>query len=277
MKDYVKYGNIEIGLPTATIGYFGIFQDLTDFFGVEYQSEAVSLLKRALKTNEDIKPKPHIDYEADNTHIDSRNADTIFKVAEIINSLTVAEFKIDLSTSEKQEILQQLKAWKRPKAKKWAVGDIFSIKLTDRSFMFGQVVGTHLTKKAPTCALFELRKTAEETSVEELKNSRVISVENTSNENLSDGTFKVLFHCESFAKAEQAKKDKSTGDTTLLRLCNAYYGLEPWNVLYKDTFYDEMLLQGIMRPTTVLILDKEARDKYRLERFGIDENNERVR
>ncbi len=277
MENFIKYGNIEIELPTETIGYFWIFQNLTDFFGVNYQSEAVSLLKRELKKYADLKPKPNIDYEADNAHIDSRNADTIFKVAEIINDLAVDKFKTHLSTTEKQEILRQLKAWKKPKPKKWTIGDIFSMKLKDDSFMFGQVIGTHLTKKSPTCAVFELRKTAEEASIEELKKSRLISVENTDNEYLSNGTFKILFNAELFVSMEQAKKGKSTGDGTLLSLCNVYYGLEPWNVLYKDTYYDDMLLRGIERPKTVLFLDREARNKYRLERFGINENNERVK
>ena len=143
--------------------------------------------------------------------------------------------------------------------------------------MFGQIIGTHLTKKSPTCAVFELLKKEEETTVEELKRSSLIAVENTDNECLNNGIFKILFNSEPIASMEQAKSGVSTGDTALLNLCNAYYGLEPWNVLYKDTYYDEMLLQGIGRPATILILDREARNKYRLENFGINENNERVR
>ena len=277
MNDFIKYGNIEIGLPNEIIGYFSIFQDLTEIFGVEYQSEAVALLKSELKKCSDLKPKPNIDYEADNAHIDSRSADTIFKVAEIINSLTIGKLRINLSDDEKQEIFQKLKTWKRPKSEKWKVGDIFSLKLKDETFMFGQVIGTHMTKKSPTCAVFEIRKLTEEITVEELTESRVISVENTDNEYLSNKTFKVLFNAEFLVSMEKSKKGQSTGDSTLLSLCNAYYGLEPWNVLYKDTYYDEILLEEIERPKTVLLLDKETRNKYRLEHFGINENNERIK
>jgi|GEM_PF-1350860 len=275
MKDFIKYGNIEIGLPTETVGYFSIFQDLTNNFGVNYQSEAVSLLKRELKNHEDLKPRPNIDYEADNVHIDSRNADTIFKVAEIINGLTIDKLKIVVSDEEKQKILQELKIWKRPKPKKWKVGDVFSLKLKDETFMFGQVIGTHLTKKSPTCALFEIKKPINNTTIKELENSRIIAVENTDNECLSNGTFDVLFNAEPLVGVEKAKKGISRGDLILLELSNAYYGLEPWNVLYKDTYYDELLL--VERPKTVLILDREARNKHRLEHFGINVNNERVK
>ncbi|WP_255495211.1 hypothetical protein [Dysgonomonas sp. 521] len=91
MNEFIKYGNVEIELPNETIGYFSIFQDLTSLFGVECQSEAVFILKNELKKCSDLNPKPNIDYEADNTHIDSRSADTIFKVAEIIDNLTKKE------------------------------------------------------------------------------------------------------------------------------------------------------------------------------------------
>lgn len=71
-------------------------------------------------------------------------------------------------------------------------------------------------------------------------------------------------------------KKRIIGDSTLLNLCNAYYGLEPWNVLYDATYYDKMLFGGIKRPKTVLLLDEKERNKYRLEHFGINENNERI-
>lgn len=277
MENFVKYGNIEIGFPTETIGYFWIFQDLVNYLGVEYQSEAVAVLKRELKKHPDLKPKPNIDYESDSTHIDSRSADTIFKVAEIINDLTIDKLRVSLSDVQKTEILERLKTWKRPKPARWKIGDVFSLKLKDGTFMFGQIIGTHLTKTSPTCAVFEIRKQTEEITADVLKESRVISIENTDNEYLSNRTFKILFRAEPLIGMENSKKGKSTGDTALLDLCNAYCGLEPWNVLYKDTYYDEMLLETVKRPESVLILDKEARNRYRLEHFGINENNERVR
>lgn len=268
-NDFIEYGNVTIGLPNETVGYFSIFQDLTKLFGVECQSEAVALLKRELKNLADLKPKPNMDYEADNTYIDSRSAETIFKVAGIINDLTVAELKPHLSDAEKLEIFVKLKAWKKPKPAKWVLGDVFYMTLKDGAFMFGQVIGTHLTKKSSTCAVFEIKKPIAQTTVGELQASRIISVENTDNECLANRTFKILFNVAPLANMEQAPKGQYTGDLTLLSLCNAYYGLEPWNVLYKDTYYDEMLLEGVARPKSALLLDKEARAKYRLEHFGI--------
>ena len=280
MDECVKYGNVEIHLPDENLASFSIFQDLTKLFGVDFQSEAIALLKSELKSelksHTDLKPKPCIDFESDYADITSRSANTIFLVAGIINELVQQEEKIEVSDTARQEVLKRLKEWKRPRPGKWNVGDVFSLKLKDSTFMFGQIIGTHLTPKSPTCAIFEIRQSTEAVSFDELKGSRVISVQNTSGECLNDKTFKVLFNTELLADIKQANKSKSTGDGNLLCLCNAYYGLEPWNVLYKDTYYDEMLLKGVERPQRVILLDKDARNKYRLEHFGIDVNNNYV-
>lgn len=276
MDEFVKYGNVEIHLPDENLACFSIFQDLTKLFGVDFQSEAIALLKNELKSHTDLKPKPCIDFESGYADITSRSAITIFLVAGIINELVQQEEKIEVSDTARQEVLKRLKEWKRPRPGKWKVGDVFSLKLKDSTFMFGQIIGTNLTPKSPTCAIFEIRRSTETVSFDELKGSRVISVQNTSGEGLNDKTFKVLFNTELLADIKQANKSKSTGDGNLLCLCNAYYGLEPWNVLYKDTYYDEMLLKGVERPQRVILLDKDARNKYRLEHFRINVNNNYV-
>ena len=251
MDEFIKYGNVEIRLPDENLASFCIFQDLTKLFGVGFQSEAVALLRNELKSHTDLKPKPRIDFESDYADIASRSADTIFLVASVINDLAQKEEKIEVSDTDRQEIFKRLKEWKRPRPAKWVIGDIFSLKLKDNTFMFGQIIGTHLT----------------------LQKSRVISILNTTGECLNNKTFKVLFNAELLADIKLANERKSTGDGSLLCLCNAYYGLEPWNVLYKDTYYDEMLQKGIERPQRIILLDKDARNKYRLENFGIDDNN----
>jgi len=269
----VKYGNIEINLPDETFGCFWVFEDLADFFNAEYQSQAVSILKRELKNSTDIKPRPGIDYEADNTSIQSRSADTIFKVAEIINNLATDELKTSISDKEKDNILAQLKAWKRPKAKKWVVGDVFSMKLKDGTFMFGQVVDTHLTAKSPSCAVFELCKKTEEINEQVLNQSKVISIQHNTAEYLSNGTYCILFNARPFIDTHGTNKNISRSDSALVGLCNAYCGLAPWNVYY-DGYFDKMLREGVSRPESALVLNEKDRNKYRLEYFGINENNE---
>ena len=275
-QNIIKYGNIDISLPDESLNCFWIFEDLAEHFGVDYQSEAVSLLKGELKKHANIKPKPSIDYEADNTHIQSRNADTMFKVVEIINRLSISELQVTLSHEESEVIFAQLKAWKRPKKKKWQVGDVFSMELKDGSFMFGQIIGRQAIDtqvlKSPTCAVFELRKMTAQVSDTELKDSRVIAIHNTKSECLDKGEFPVLFGIEPLATSDSVNQYRTIGDQHLLNLGNAYYGLEPWNVWHKETYFDEMLCAGIHRPEAAFILDTVARNKYRLEIWGIDGN-----
>jgi hypothetical protein len=279
-QNFVKYGKITIHFPDETLNGFSIYEDLADYFGVEYQSEAVTLLKKELKSHADIKPKPRIDSESGGTGIDSRSADTIFKVVEIINSLAINEFQVTLSEKEREEILGQMKAWKRPKKKAWSVGDVFSMELKDGSFMFGQIIGWQTIDSvnfgSPTCAMFELRKTTAILNITELKESKIIAVHNTSSEYLDKGVFPVLFGTELLANSNGVDQYSSIGDQHLLDLGNAYYGLEPWNVWAKENYFDKMLCADIPRPKTALILDTEARNKYRLEHFGVDENNQYV-
>ena len=85
-----------------------------------------------------------------------------------------------------------------------------------------------------------------------------------------------MFNSECLVGDDGVDKNISRGGSILLNLGNAYYGLEPWNVRYKPTYYDELLCDGVTRPKSVVLLDKEARDRYRMEKFGVNENNERV-
>ena len=276
-QDFLKFGNIEINFPTVSIGYFSIFQDLVKLFGVEYQSEAVSLLKQELKKYDDLKPKPNIDYEADNTAIDSRSADTIFKVAEIINSLAVGDFRIHLSIDEKQEIYRQLKAWKRPPRQKWKIGDVFSIPLLDKTFSFGQIVGTHITVKCPILAMFEIKQVKSEVTIDQLLEARVISVWNADDEDLANFNYKILFNADIIVSPNKVKEKNRSGGASMSELANTYFGLVPYNVMYKENYYDEYLQPNIERPKNILWLNKKERNEYRLECFGVNENNEKVR
>lgn len=212
MDEFVKYGNVEIHLPDENLACFSIFQDLTKLFGVDFQSEAIALLKNELKSHTDLKPKPRIDFESDYADITSRSANTIFLVAGIINELVQQEEKIEVSDTARQEVLKRLKEWKCPRPGKWKVGDVFSLKLKDSTFMFGQIIGTNLTPQSPTYAIFEIRQSTEAVSFDELKGSRVISVQNTDGEFLNNKTFKVLFNAELLADIKQTNRNKYTGD-----------------------------------------------------------------
>lgn len=276
MKSEIQFGHFSISFPDYTFNTFTIFEDLADFFNVDYQSDAVKILKKEL-TQLELKPKPSIDFESDNTQIESRSADTIFKVANLIMNLTIPEKQITLTKTESDEILGRLQSWKRPAKQKWIIGDVFSIPLENSSYCFGQIIGTHITKRSPICALYELNKETHSTSFDELSRCRVLSVWNCDSEELDNHTFKIQFKSEIIVNPKKVKNPKISGGATFQTLANVYYGLEPWNVMFKDNYYDDFFQDDIERPKNVMWLNSEERIKYRKERFNIDENNNYIK
>ncbi|PCI93632.1 MAG: hypothetical protein COB15_16010 [Flavobacteriales bacterium] len=185
MRATEQIGKIIIRLPDENSKQFYIFQDLADLFGDEYQSDSVSKLRKELKTL-DLKPKPSVDYEADNASIRTSSANTIFETAKIINDLSIPEIKIN--DKETWTVLYtKLKDWKRPKPQKWTIGDIFTFKVKDDFFVFGQIVG-----KYPTCALFDLKSDTESFSDDDLRKAKAITLLHLTPNRLNDFSWKVL-------------------------------------------------------------------------------------
>lgn len=272
----INFDFFTIQLPNESSAVFSIFEDLADFLGTEYQSEAFDLLKAKLKEL-DLKPKPNLDYESGFTQIDSKNADTIFEVAKTIHSLSVTKKKNEFSKSELDTIYGQLKKWKRPPRQKWRIGDIFSIPLLDGTFSFGQIVGTHLTPKCPILALFEIKQKLNIITTEELIEAKVLSVWNSDDEYIANHRYKILFNHEPITNPENVKNKKQSGGANIHDLANVFFGLEPYNVMFKEDYYDSFLQPDIERPKSIIWLNNEERNKYRREKFKIDENNNRIK
>jgi DNA repair ATPase RecN len=114
----IEFGHFTINFPDESAGYFSIFEDLADFFGVEVQSEAFELLRTELKKIE-LKPKPNLDFESDFTQIDSKSAETIFEVAKVVHKLTLPAKRVEIQEKQLEEIYRRLKNWKRPPRQKW--------------------------------------------------------------------------------------------------------------------------------------------------------------
>jgi len=276
MTNELQCGHFIISLPDETSAAFAIFENLADFFNTEVQSDAVELLKNELLKFE-IKPKPNIDFESDFTHIDTKSADIIFTIAKIIFNLTVSDKRKELTDIDLEDIYTQLKKWKQPPKQKWKIGDVLSIPLLNKTFSFGQIVGTHLTKRSPILALFDIQKDEQIVSIEELKNVKAISVYNSDEEEICNHSFKVLINYEVLVSPERVKDKESSGGAALDSIANVYFGLEPWNVMYKDDYYDDYLLPDIKRPKNIIWLAKDERDDYRRKKFKIDENNNYIK
>jgi hypothetical protein len=49
----------------------------------------------------------------------------------------------------------------------------------------------------------------------------------------------------------------------------AFHGIEPWNVMHDENYFDELLAPGLTRPATAVLLTPEERAAYRKAHFGV--------
>lgn len=271
-------GPIKVNFPDENYNSFSIFEDCAELFGQEFQSDAYKLLKAKLK---DTKPKPSMDYEGDYLHITTANVDTIITIIEAIFELSNSEYKTKFPVLDLDQLKKEFTSAKknRPKPKKWDSGDVFIIPLKDNTYSVGQV----LDKKYCTCALFNNRLTNEFLGKDEFKKLKPISILHLgTGDLLNNGTWSVLFNeivtlnpnNGSGGKFGEIGSRSYGGCGIMTDLAEAYWGLRPWNTLYKDDYYDEKLLKNVSRPKTAVILNSAERKKYRKEEYGIEDSEE---
>jgi|GEM_PF-6675029 len=172
-----------------------IAQSLGEELGLETNYEAEEKLCNTLKNKDrDIYKKIKIDTEAGCVFINanSKQGNSIFEVAIIINELAIPPFRQELISEHIEEARKVLTTWKRPKSQKWQEGDIFAIPLSDRKFGYGQVIKHQNKKSSVTCAIFDCRS-KEIKAKEDIVQSNVISVMTVKNLfDLNSGKWKVL-------------------------------------------------------------------------------------
>ncbi|KGR73641.1 Imm26 family immunity protein [Ureibacillus manganicus] len=270
----VQLGIVPINLPDASLSYFWISEDFADPFNLETNREAENIIKDALKSTVESKVLKRVKFntESDAVVIRAKKAEDIIVVAKVINEI----IHKTISDGEVRRVQNILLKHKRPKKQKWQVGDIFSIKLKDGSFTFGQVLwakayGARGRLGMPTCSLFE-KRTTDNFILSEIINSKVISVVTITANALDSYEWEVIGSEEVTLNKEEVPWHlsgeggvgaKSFSDDILKSLSEAYHGLDPWNISYKEDFFDEILLPGVKRPATAIVLSTEERDAYR--------------
>jgi hypothetical protein len=261
----------DIYLPDETSSRFYIFHDLAELFGEEFNRDALMRLKKLLVEHPESPGRKVVsDYEANNVSLSASKAEIIWLVARLINENSLDKYKKEYSVKEYEEILQKLKAWKRPKPKKWQVGDFFCFQLSNGEFAYGQVLSKDYG--APSCALFEAKSHAV-LSIQEIGKARVISILHLGSNLLDKGLWKVVGGGKPMADPNSSQLGKRFavgsisfgGGEALQSLAEAYFGLAPWNVGYcgDDYYYDKQLMPSVKRPGNCLWLSEEERDAYR--------------
>jgi hypothetical protein len=268
-------GPIKVNFPDENDNSFSIFEDCAELFGQEFQSDAYKLLKAKLKNT---KPNPSMDYEGDYLHITSANVDTIISTIETIIELSNSDNQTKFPKLDIDELKKEFTIAKknRPKPKPWDTGDVYIVPLIDGSFTIGQV----LSKNHCTCVVYDFRSLTQPTITQtEFKALKPISILHLSNGDfLNKGHWGIIFNEKVTLNPDSGHGGaygqigclSYGGCGVLTDLADAYWGLTPWNTLGKEDYYDKMLLKNVSRPTIVNILNPVDRQKYRLEKYGIE-------
>ncbi|WP_368906946.1 Imm26 family immunity protein [Bacillus wiedmannii] len=266
----VSLGKIDIFLPDATTSYFFITEDLAEILKVETNYDALKQFRKILRNEIEKDLYKRIDFSQDSSEVVIRttNAFTILKIAVIINGLineTISEVEIT-------EAGHKLLSHKRPKKQKWKAGDIFLLNLRDDTYVFGQVL--RKSYGSPVCGLFNLN-TETIPAVEKISNHPFISILTLLSSSLDKGDWKVVGNIDIRINIDEVPwqhsglgvaGSMSYSDGALLELANAYYGLIPWNVYYKEDYFDEILLSPFKRPNIAKMLSPIEREHYRNEK-----------
>lgn len=147
----------------------------------------------------------------------------------------------------------------------WKKGDIFTIKLKDNTFVFGQIIAYEpQALNSVICAFYDIRNmNLENISKLDLKKNKIFSILFVTRDLLDSGKWKVITTKNIsmpflwYFKLFKLKKNKMVGTKIIGSgiieyFINAFYGLDYWNN-YKDLYYlDSLLISKNKKPKDVL-------------------------
>lgn len=158
------------------------------------------------------------------------------------------------------------------KQSRYKVGMVYAVPLVDGSFGLAQA-GEAMMANVIYVALFSDRYKQLPENIPELTHSNLVSLTATWKQALNRGVWLSLAVAKEEISRdrfpdEQYKDEGYTGASLydagiLSEFLSAYHGLLPWNVMYEADYYDQLLLAGVARPATAIVLDDDSRMLYR--------------
>ena len=170
-----------------------------------------------------------------------------------------------------------MKSWPYKKSK-WAPGMTYAMPLPDGSFRIAQAIDT-MWPNVIYVALFSNRYQTIPAELPQLKREPVVSLSATWKQHLNRGQWAALgVAIPVFTKSEfpneQFASDgyvgASNSDAGLLSdFLAAFHGIEPWNVMYKEDYWERYLMFNVSRPSSAVVMSAEERAAYREQHFGV--------
>lgn len=260
----LKCGLVDIHGPTASDKACSIFENLAELFECETNTEAADTL---VKKWNFLSKKGKLDLDSESDYVSIRTSKThIVDLAVLINELSGNTLeKKDISSAKKE-----VKSWKQPEAFLWDKGDVFYIKISDSVTVYGQVLDK-TSYNAPTCVLFSYFTDNPANCIDRILTSEPITILHVDDGCLNDQTWVVFGREDPVLKPDSGPcgKKGAVGSIDwdgLETIARAWHGLNPWNRYYKDDYLDEMLLEGVSRPSNAVMLDRASLEKYGIKR-----------
>lgn len=234
---------ITLHSPDELLGYWFVSHDFAEPLGLGHSRDAARALKSA------IGPKlARIDYEADAVTVRVSRNDNV------IPTLTAIYDLLGWDKAELADVAAQVSAFKRPRARKIAVGDAFLIPLATNLCGLGQVLDIHF--KFPTVAVFTSLGTAEELSSLDLTRCEPLTILHIHGNALYKGEWPIIGAAPVWLdpasgpgrKQGEVGSSSHGGDGPIANLLLAHAGLRSWEEGYHDPSYLRKLVLANVRP-----------------------------
>lgn len=228
----IKLGHIKLYSPDELSSYWFVRHDFAGAFGLEYSRDAAKFLKQVLPRG-----GARIDYEADAVTL------WISRNDRLIPTLMAIYQRLGWDTAELTEIAQEVLAFKRPRPRKVAVGDVFLIPVASDLFGLGQVLD--MNYKAPTVAIFTHLGSSAELECFEISKGKPLTILHILGNSLYNGQWRVIGSdkvrldpsCGPGGKQFDVGSTSWSGDGPIVDLLQAYAGLRSWEEGYHDPNY----------------------------------------
>ncbi len=160
----------------------------------------------------------------------------------------------------------------RFKRTRWKEGMVFAVPIEDGRFCLAQAVSDYMPNVIYVSLFSNVyEEIPEQTPV--LKNENIISLVATWKQNLNNGSWAkigvapVLVNQSQFPNEKFAQNGyvgaKNYDSGLLEDFLSAYHGITPWNVMFKENYWESLLAPGVEVPSSAEILAPEEREKYR--------------
>jgi hypothetical protein len=221
--------HIKLFSPDELLSYWFVTYDFAGALGLEYSRDAAKILKRALPPG-----GAKIDYEADVVTLRISGNDRV------IPTLMAIYQQLGWDTAELIEIEPQILAFKRPRPRKVAVGDVFLVPVAPGLFGLGQVLDIH--HKAPTVAIFTRLGSSADLERFAISEGKPLTILHIGGNSLYKGQWRIIgssdVHLDPSCGPGGNRFDVGStswgGDGPIVDLLKAYAGSRSWEEGYRD-------------------------------------------